>query len=57
MVNNILSVVRVVLLLLAFSFVLLFGYRYFTKSEVNYEYLVPILGLVVFYFITKPTAK
>ena len=57
MTNNILGVVRMILLLLAFAFVVLFGYRFLTKGEVNYEYLVPILGLVAFYFITKPRAK
>ena len=57
MTNNILGVVRIILLLLAFSFVVLFGYRYFTNGEMNYGYLVPILGLVAFYFITKPRAK
>ena len=57
MINNILGVGRIILLILAFTFVVLFGYRYLTKGEVNYEYLVPILGLVAFYFITKPRAK
>ena len=57
MTNNILGVVRIILLLLAFSFIVLFGYKFFTKSELNYEYLVPILGLVAFYFITKPKVK
>ncbi len=56
MTNSILGIVRLVLMLLVIAFVGLFGYKYFTSGELNYGYLTPILGLLVFYFITKPRA-
>ena len=57
MTNNILGVVRIILLLMVVAFVVLFCYRYFTAGELNYSYAAPIAGLLVFYFITKPRAK
>ena len=57
MTNKILAVVRIILLLLALSFVVLFGYKYFTAGELNYSYFAPIAGLLVFYVRTKPRAK
>ena len=57
MTNNILGVVRIILLLMVVGFVVLFGYRYFTLGELNYGYAAPIAGLLVFYLITKPKVK
>ena len=57
MTNDILRVVRIILLLLLIAFVVLFGYKYFTAAELNYSYLAPIAGLLCFYFITKPRAQ
>jgi hypothetical protein len=57
MTNTILGIVRMILLLLVIAFVALFGYKYYTLGELNYSYLTPILGLLVFYFITKPKTK
>ncbi len=57
MTNKILGVVRMILLLLVMAFIALLGYKYYKMSEFDYGYLVPIAGLLVFYFITKPKAK
>ena len=57
MINKILAVSRIILLLLAIAFVLLFGYKYYTTGELEFSYLAPIAGLLVFYFLTKPSAK
>ena len=57
MINKILAVSRIILLLLAIAFVLLFGYKYYTTDELEYSYLAPIAGLLVCYFLTKPSAK
>ena len=54
--NKALAILRIILLLLAASFLLLFAYRYFSAGELNYGYLLPIAGLLVFYVITKPRA-
>ena len=55
--NNLLAVLRIILLLLVVAFMVLFGYRYFSAGELNYSYLAPIAGLLVFYVITKPGAE
>ena len=55
--NNLLPILRILLLLLIVAFIGLFGYRYFSVGELNYGYLVPIAGLLVFYLITKPAAE
>ena len=52
--NKLLAVLRIILLLLAIAFVVLFGYKYYTAGELDYNYLIPIAGLLVFYFLTKP---
>ena len=57
MANKIFGIVRIIMLVLVIAFVVLFGYKYFTTGEINYGYSVPILGLLVFYFITKPRAE
>ena len=56
MTNKILAILRIIMLLLLIAFVVLFGYKYFRAGELNYGYLVPIAGLLVFYLITKPKA-
>jgi hypothetical protein len=57
MTNKILGVIRMIMLLIVIAFVVLFGYKYYTAGELNYSYLAPIAGLLVFYFITKPKTK
>ena len=54
--NNVLGIVRAILLLLVVAFVVLFGYKYYATGELTYSYLMPVLGLLFFYFITKPKA-
>lgn len=56
MTNKILGIVRMMLLLLIIAFVVLFVIRYYAAGEFHYEYLAPIVGMLVFYLITKPRA-
>jgi hypothetical protein len=48
-----LKVIRVILLALAIGFAALFAYRYFSAGEVRYDYFLPVVGLIFFYFISK----
>jgi hypothetical protein len=48
-----LKVIRVILLMLAIAFAALFGYKYLTAGELRYDYFLPIVGLLFFYFISN----
>ena len=54
--NRYLPVVRGILLVLVVLFILTFILMYLKKGSADYSILTPILGLLFFYFITRPKA-
>ncbi len=52
--NRYLRLVRTTLLVLIAVFIVIFIYRYVTIGTVDYLMLTPIVGLLIFYFITRP---
>jgi len=49
-----LQVIRVILLVLALAFVCIAVYKYVANGTFDALLLTPIVGLLFFYFITKP---
>lgn len=57
MTNNVLEIIRLILLLIVAAFIVLFGYKYYVTGDLHYSYLTPVAGLLFFYVITKPKTK
>ena len=54
MTNKLLPIIRIILLVLAVGFILTIAYKYLVNGTFDALMLTPIIGLLFFYFITKP---
>jgi len=56
MTINLLSVIRIILLILAVGFIVALAYKYVVNGTFDALLLMPIVGSLFFYFVTKPKA-